>query len=314
MDVSPDGRALAILSEMHGESHIAPSWLDVYDARTLRRTWSIENPGCYGTVVFSPDGQTLAMAVAQDGTITLYSASTGRKLRTLNSPNVRYGSLLFLPDGKSLARLWTGNIVALCDLETGAVREIQVEPGHWMRRDSVAVNAAGLLAVCGQASVHLWDTRTWEWKATLPTAMDEPTVVQFSPDGRLLRCAGRNTRRATDRPDTWFVTQVFDVTTRASQCDVPCAGESVFSPDGKSLICGVGKELTIRDVATGHMVSNVEVTQNWIRAMAVSANEGLLILVGQLPDSTRSTVEVVDARPLLAVRRGEAATSRPSPP
>jgi len=136
---APDGRRLATASH--------DGTVKLWEAGTWRevRSWKSESiPGrrthtghsaadpfresrCFTSVVFSPDGSSLAAGM-KDGTIVSWELATGRAqfVRWGHSATV-YG-LAYSPDGRTLASAGWDRLVKLWDARTG--RELRALSGH----------------------------------------------------------------------------------------------------------------------------------------------------------------------------------------
>ena len=133
----------------------------------------------------SPDGQLLA-TVNQKGKIALRDARSGDLVRELDSPEApdEIVSLIFAPDGRTLAagHLWFS--VSLWDVESG--RFLWLARTHADSISSLAFSPDGsTLAVGGDydETVVLWDLRTRRRKTTLKGHTNNIRSVTFSPDG-----------------------------------------------------------------------------------------------------------------------------------
>ncbi|MEI1376896.1 WD40 repeat domain-containing protein, partial [Nostoc sp.] len=67
------------------------------------------------SVVFSPDGKTLAFA-SRDNTIKLWNLHTGKEITTLTGHSSWVNSVVFSPDGKTLASASTDKTIKLWNL------------------------------------------------------------------------------------------------------------------------------------------------------------------------------------------------------
>ena len=121
------------------------------------------------TVAFSPDGNTIASGSGRlvylgggedSGTcvgqeIRLWNANTGKLIKTLKGHTSVVNSVVFSPDGSTIA--------------SGS--------GHWMGYEGVA--SAG-------EEIRLWNAHTGELLKTLTGHKDVVSSVIFSPDGNLI--------------------------------------------------------------------------------------------------------------------------------
>ncbi|WP_109011553.1 PD40 domain-containing protein [Nostoc commune] len=69
----------------------------------------------HSSVVFSPDGKTLAFA-SNDKTIKLWNLDTGKEITTLRGHSNYVTSVVFSPDGKTLASASRDNTIKLWNL------------------------------------------------------------------------------------------------------------------------------------------------------------------------------------------------------
>jgi RNA polymerase sigma factor (sigma-70 family) len=215
-------------------------------------------PGMTGTLVFSPDGKTLAAGSM------LCDLVTGQT-RRLHAPKLTMNELInvdalgFSADGKTLIT-WRGRdrpnltiAIEFWDVASGAERRALARPMKWSTRSSqLAVSGDGQYLVAYHNDDRTVKVRrtTSEMDLVLSTDVveDTPRVI-FSPDSKFLGVAmGRSTGQVN----------VYDLAKSklraAFKVPVP-AGSLAFSPDGKSLAVTQGSNETevteLRDVSTG---------------------------------------------------------------
>ncbi|WP_433173834.1 WD40 repeat domain-containing serine/threonine protein kinase [Actinoallomurus sp. CA-150999] len=197
---SPDGKTLAVGLTSRDHSRV-----EVVDVTTGRTVATFGHNGNMNSVAFSPDGETVASVSDMEAAVRLWSAKTGRLIRSFTAPMggiLDYASAMFSPDGKTLAgagpgiRLWevaTGRLTAtLTDshhiLDTAAYR-----PGRAMIAGA-GRGRVGAGDTIGKA-VSLWDLSSGRVTTTLTGVMPtssagyEVPSLAFSPDGGILAAA-----------------------------------------------------------------------------------------------------------------------------
>lgn len=137
------------------------------------------------TVLFSPNGQTIATA-GRDNTVKLWQTD-GQPLLTLNGHRDVVWSVAFSPDGKTLASASRDRTVRLWDLKG---KELQVLQGHDSDVYSVAFSPNGqtLATASEDKTLRLWD-RQGKLLQTVEGHRDRISSVAFSPDGQMLATA-----------------------------------------------------------------------------------------------------------------------------
>lgn len=201
---SPDGNSFA--ARVWGMSDWDVEKIHLYDIDTctLEQTFIANDGSGFLGVVFSPDGKTLAMSEHQknmlDGPcpISLWDITTGSCLKTLTVVNGGAFSIVFGPEGRTLADgggLWDHRI-SLWDIATGKCSQV-------FRRDagpaaawaeSIAFSSDGCILASGHndGAILLWDVTTGKQLKTLTDHTAKVNNLCFSPDSYTLVSACEN--------------------------------------------------------------------------------------------------------------------------
>ncbi len=170
---SPDGTKLAVASTIGIWVYNTQTGaeLDLYTGHTSEVV----------SVVFSPDGKTIASA---GDAIRLWDVDTGQHIRTLSEHRHWPKSVSFSPDGKTIAS--AGDAIRLWDVGTGQHLRILSEHRHFPK--SVVFSPDGRIIASGGAddTICLWDVETGEHLRTLSGHTKDVLCVAFSPDGRII--------------------------------------------------------------------------------------------------------------------------------
>jgi len=122
---APDGNTIAVGSKL---------WLRAWDTTTGAMTRTYAGAAEIGNITFSPDSRLLGSS-QEDGSIAIWDASTGGRLRVFQVSHRPLRGIAFSPDSRILAASgWDGNIY-LCDVQSGAlIRKITASVGavNWV--------------------------------------------------------------------------------------------------------------------------------------------------------------------------------------
>jgi WD40 repeat protein len=220
---SPDGKTLATASSGDAAVRLLNT-----DTGQRIRTLALTRLLGVDSVVFSPDGKTLA-AAGVDGTVQLWSVTTGQQVHTLRTGADKPGSAVFSPDGKTLATNGIDGTAQLWNAVTG--QQIRTLATGTYSVDSVAFSRDGKTLATGDSdgTVRLWNLATEQQIRTLATGSSALNSVAFSPDGKTLATAssGDGTVRL------WNLATEQQIRTLATGSST--VESVVFSPDGKTL-------------------------------------------------------------------------------
>jgi WD40 repeat protein len=225
------------------------------DARTGALLRVIGEAGDRG-VVFSPDGKSLTAAgFHMDKLVGLWDVPSGKRLRTFAGHTEWEADATALsPDGKLLASTGTDKQILVWEVTTGRLR-LQLN-GQPCRVSALAFspNGATLASGGGDKFVRLWDSATGQLRRSLAGHQDWICTLAFSPDGKILASGscdwgfhrGHDWPRPAGRGPEHCEWRLWDVASGRLQRTVTEPGRLLslaFAPDGKSLACGIGKEV-----------------------------------------------------------------------
>ncbi|HWE38915.1 MAG TPA: protein kinase [Isosphaeraceae bacterium] len=239
--LSPDG-TLAIPSGLTFEPEHTLRSTRAYHVATGRPAGPPIRPG--GLIVhaaFAPDGRSVAVVAARDGTspggqdVGVWDWASGRP-RWRGSLPSEPRSVSYRPDGRRLAVLCGGGELLLLDAEAG--RELRRwrahdrEPAHhWINNGAVRFSPDGRSVLTwGMGNdLRVWEADTGRLRYAPMSHRDKCHDVEFSPDGRLMALASYDGS-----------VRVRNLATGAVVAALPDHPDLVyaaaFSPDGRLLV------------------------------------------------------------------------------
>lgn len=141
------------------------------------------------SVLFSPDGEILASASADDKTMRLWSVRSDGRLRPLSRHTGGVGRMAFSPDGEILASPNEDGSIALWDVNTH--RLTRRLSGHRSYVNAVDFSSDGrrLASVSADDTIRLWDVKSGETVNTIKIKKGRLSLsIAFSNDATMLAC------------------------------------------------------------------------------------------------------------------------------
>ncbi len=291
---SPDGKLLAFAVAAMVHLH------DATDGSEIRQ---INAPAGAATLLFTPDSKTL-VGKGRDQVIRLWDAGTGNEAQqfgdTAAAPVpaaaiLRFGggtdtrNLAISADGKTIAT-GSGNSVRMWDAATG--KELPLAGGHGGPVSAVGVSRDGKTVVSRGSDrfIRCWNLADASEISRFREPPNTQTVV-FSPDGRIIACAGgggviRLYETATGKPMTQLKGHPNGTATLA------------YSPDGKTLasVGALGDTIRLYDTVKGAELRPIVLQE------ANSAGTGAAFIIrGNLPGGGALSVAFTpDGKTLIA--------------
>lgn len=246
---SPDGTLLAGTGRAYDRS--PGRTVTLWRAATGAPIRTLTAPGSVWAAAFSPDGKTLATGgpapntasnadIASGGAVQFWSAGTGARLRTLETPGA-ITSLAFVPGAKTLAGGSTDRSVSFWNLAGAGVRR---RPGHATFAGRLAFSPDGRLLATGASddTVSVWNAQNVGLRHVLPVApaASRPTgwpyLLAFSPNSKTL-AAGAPGESGAGLVHLWNA-QTGALQGRLSGFAEPVAAIA-FAPNSSALACTV---------------------------------------------------------------------------
>lgn len=260
LSFSPDGRSLAWVTRNNVEL-----WDLAANRRSATRvSWNPMSSAPLKAVTFSTDGRWLA--AGNDRDVQMWEADTGKQIRSWSTQGSIFG-VAYSPDGKYLAST-NGASVIVWDLANHQPRTLAAHERDSVKAVAFSPDGRYLATASQGAAVKLWDAASGRELASFTGHQYLLESVGFSPDGRLLVSSG-----SSDALKIW------DIETRKELFSFPSARVFAFSPNGRLLAAQNGRNVVIREAATGREIRTFEAHTEAVYSIAFSP-DGRVIATG----------------------------------
>jgi RNA polymerase sigma factor (sigma-70 family) len=248
---------------------------------------------CFGGFSLSPDGNTLAACQYKTGEMWLWDVRTGKASKLPLIPSTyrdqSVQTIAFSPDGQFLASGDFGKaMIHIWDVrERIEVRQLKgsaipsrLAGMRLLFSPDGKMLACGTLGPGGEVKLHLWDVASGKELHLFDNQGNGISPDAFSPDGKVLATA-----QSLPKSGGASV-RLFDMATGKELCrhsGHTGFGAVAFSPDGKLVVSGGGKEddnfIDVWEATTGQLVRRFEGHHSRVSAVTF-ASDGLTIASG----------------------------------
>lgn len=268
---SPDGQRLASAS--------LDGTVKVWDAATGQEKFALKRQTSYYddgqprrdrgcSVVFSPDGHRLALAMLE--TITIWDTATGQEWLTLKGHTGEVKSVAFGPDGTRVVSGCSNGELRVWDAATGQAK-LTIE-SYSDSVCSVTFSPDGTRVVSGNSDGTLksWNATTGREPLTLKGHVGEVTSVVFNPDGTKIVSASKDELRV------WIATTEQEPLTLKGHAAI--VQHVAFSPDGTRIVSKSSDgALKVWDKNTGQEKLTISDRKNSGTAVAFNSHGTMVV-------------------------------------
>jgi WD40 repeat protein len=292
---SPNGKFLASAGE--------DGLLSLRNADTGEEIRSLckREPRRCSRLAFSPDSKMVAWSWGAEATIRLFEVSSGKEIRQFHVPLPGIATLAFSPDGKSMASA-SYSTIRLWDVQTAKEIISFLSPRSPISSLAFCANDTILAGVAWGSLIYCWDPVRGKELRRLKGHSKDPYFIAASPDSQTLLSADRDgfvrrwdptkakelqsfhlnepvAPRAVSPDGKMLATQdfalqtgsVYNLLTGKELCRFGAAWNTIFLPDGKSLMLHDPDQGLIRwDIASGKIVARLPGDTRQNTCLAVS--------------------------------------------
>jgi WD40 repeat protein len=238
-----------------------------------------EHSDSNGEIVFSPDGQTLAVIAMNSPPAKLYETETGSEIATLSGSE--WTSFHFAADGQTIVTSNNNRGVTLWDAATYKERVRLVRQFNTgFSVTAVGISPDSQIVVTATTDrdrpVVIWHAATGREQATLKDYSGVVAQLAISPDSKTLATLNKGDA----------IVRLWDLSTGETRMTLAAHNNPVscleFSPNGKWLFTGSNSNepSILWDVTSGTAVQKLELNKGGVAAVSFSRHSNLLATLG----------------------------------
>lgn len=221
------------------------------------------------SVVFSPDGKTVAIAL-YDSTIRLFDGITGEPKSTIKGHD--YQVLMFSPDSKTLVG-GSGEMIRLLNVATGELQTEFAAHANSVKTINYSADAKTIISHGEDSNVIIWDAETGAFLSIYKSNMKEISSVDYSKDGKSLVVLGSDNTIILWNTHTGEKTQT--INNELELYDVH------FSPNGTTFACDADNgTMLLFEAATGTLLHQFKMpgVSNYVSDFKYSPDSKTLVV------------------------------------
>ncbi len=295
---SPDGKTCAIVSETGitiRNAHTFQFLKSLMKNVGLEEKFRGKDIGSIGSVVFSPDGNTIVSCGGDN--IHLWDSHTNQLLKTLIGHNESVNCVVFSQDGETIVSASNDRTIRLWNVKTR--EHIKTLMGHTDSVNSVVFSSDNetIASAGNDRTIRLWNANTGELLKTLKGHIENVNTIAFSPDGNTVASGSGRLVYLGDREDAgtclgqeirlWNANTGKFIKTLTGHTSV--VNSVVFSPDGDTIASGsgqwmgyegkasAGEEVRLWNAHTGELIKTLTGHKDVVSSVAFSPDGNLVV-------------------------------------